>query len=265
MSNDISLDGRVAFVTGCGRDIGIGAGIARALATAGCAVVATDIEANRNGLEALCTRLNGDLGRDLVSFEICDVTSQASCVQAVENAARRHGGLDIVVNNAGAPQGADRADLTEVSEEAWNFILNVNLTGAYRVIRPALPFLRKSGRGRIISTASMAAIRSLPDRVAYAASKAGLLGMTVSLSGDVAGDGVTVNAVCPGAVDTGRDVVPVAGGPASGPVFAWSPLGRVGQASDIAGAVLFLASDLASFVTGQAIVVDGGLTTTIKP
>jgi 3-oxoacyl-[acyl-carrier protein] reductase len=258
-----SLQGRVAIVTGCGRPLGIGAAITGALASAGCRVVVTDIATQEEGLRKLCETINTDLGAQRVFHALCDVTSQASCSAAVKRCVDEQGGLDIVVNNAGAPQGADRGDLTNVPEEAWSFILDVNLTGAYRLIRSALPHLRRSGRGRIISISSVVAIRSLSDRVAYAASKAGLLGMTVSLAGDVAGDGITVNSVCPGSVDTGRDVVRPAG-VAVGPVYSWSPLGRVGEASDIAGTVLFLSSDLASYITGQAIVVDGGLSTVIK-
>lgn len=263
MFGDHALRDCGAFVTGCGRPVGIGVAIARALADAGCQVVITDIANSEVSLRDTCASLNAELQTERVSYEICDVTSQKSCATAVTRAAEGCGGLDIVVNNAGAPQGADRADLTDVPEDAWSSVLDVNLTGAYRVIKPALPWLRRSGRGRIISISSVTAIRSLADRVAYAASKAGLLGMTVSLAGDVAGDGITVNAICPGSVDTGRDVVRPADA-AGGPVYSWSPLGRVAQPRDIAGAVLFLASDAASYITGQAIVVDGGLSTVVR-
>ncbi|HWV55799.1 SDR family NAD(P)-dependent oxidoreductase [Pseudorhodoplanes sp.] len=263
MKKTDALDGCVAMVTGCGGKRGIGAAIVRALAADGAKVVATDIARNRDALAEVCAEINRELGEELVFPEVCDITSMDSCKAAVDSAVGRFGRLDILVNNAGAPQGADRADLSEVSEEAWTFVVDVNLNGAFRVTKHALPHLRASGRGRIISISSAAAIRSLFDRVAYAASKAGILGMTVSLAGDVADSGITVNAICPGSVDSGRDTVrPDAS--KSGPVYAWSPVGRVGVPADIAGLVKYLASDSASYLTGQAITIDGGLSTVLK-
>ncbi|MEQ3552743.1 SDR family NAD(P)-dependent oxidoreductase [Pseudonocardia nematodicida] len=258
-----SLGGRVAVVTGCGRSSGIGAAIAGELAAAGAQVVIADVPAAEPGLREVAAQL-AERTRGTVEPVTCDVTDEESCAALVRSAVERFGGLDVLVNNAGAPQAADRGDVTEVPLEAWSFVLDVNLTGAFRLVRAALPYLRSSASGRIVSISSVVAVRSLSDRVAYAASKAGLLGMTVSLAGDVAGDGVTVNAICPGSVDTGRDTVrPDAGG--SAPVYSWSPLGRVGRATDIAHAVGFLASDAASYITGQALVVDGGLSTVIRP
>jgi len=258
-----SLMGRTAIVTGGARARGIGAAVAQTLAQQGATVALTDIARCEDELAKTCAAINADLPEDRVFPVTADVTDTESCDAAIATAAALTGALDILVNNAGAPQGDDRKDLAEVTDEAWAFVLDVNLTGAFRMTRAALPHLRRSGRGRVISISSAAAIRSLSDRVAYAASKAGLLGMTTSLSGDVGADRVTVNAICPGSIDTGRDVVRPAD-TATGPVYSWTPLGRVGIAEDIANTVRFLASDEAAFITGQAIAVDGGLSTTIR-
>jgi len=258
-----TLTGRTAVVTGGARARGIGAAIARSLAQHGATVALTDIPRPQEELAKTCAAINADLPATRVHPVTADVTDSASCDEAIAVANELGGGLDILVNNAGAPQGDDRKDLTEVTDEAWQFVLDVNLTGAFRMTRAALPLLRASGRGRVVSIASAAAIHSLSDRVAYAASKAGIIGMTTSLSGDVGPDLVTVNAVCPGSVDTGRDVVRPKD-VSAGPVYSWTPLGRVGLAEDIANTVRFLVSDEAAFITGQAIVVDGGLSTTIR-
>jgi NAD(P)-dependent dehydrogenase (short-subunit alcohol dehydrogenase family) len=255
-----------AIVTGCGRSNGIGAGVARGLAAAGMAVAVTDLalgsDSPGDDLERLVAELvaGGASARPYRG----DVSSEADCERLVQEVVADFGSVAVLVNNAGAPHGADRAPITDVPLKAWQKQLDVNLTGTFLMIRAAISPMMERQYGRIINISSGAALTGTPQRAAYAASKAGIIGLTRSVAAEVSRHGITVNAVCPGAIATARAAA-TAGREHAGEVAAGmsaraaaTPVGRMGLPSDIAAAVTYLASPAASFVTGQVWSIDGG-------
>ncbi len=266
---------RVALITGCGKQDGMGQAIARTLAASGVTVVVTDLApagvANRGqestigaggwrGVESLVDDIRAAGGT--AHFSLGDIASETDAARMVAEAVEFGGRLDILVNNAAAPQGADRADVADVPVEVWDRLVDVNLRGTYLMCRASVPAMRANRYGRIVNIASMAGIDKLPFSTAYSASKAGVLGLTRSLAMDVGGWGITVNAVCPGIVWTSRGLLGVTD-PGEEQAMRERrgrqiPVGRVGEVDDIANAVAFFASEGAGYVTGQALPVDGG-------
>jgi NAD(P)-dependent dehydrogenase (short-subunit alcohol dehydrogenase family) len=248
---------RVAVVTGAGG--GIGSALCRRLARDGWTVGALDLDLPRASRGA--TVASGEGGR--AGFVRCDVTDPASAAEAVAKLEAELGRPSALVNNAGV-LGPAGTRLDEVSGADWARVLGVNLTGAWIVTKTLLPSLIASGAGRIVNICSGAALIGVPGLGAYAASKAALLSLTKTLALELAGDGVLVNAVCPGNVDTGmlgeierslRD----RGDPEPRTTLArYHALDRLGSPDDVAGAVSFLLSADAGFVTGSAILVEGG-------
>lgn len=251
--------GRAALVTGGGT--GIGLAIAEVLARAGAEVTVAGIDAEPLAAAAAALRGQGLAVRDAV----VDVADRPAVRALVQDVAGRAGRLDIVVANAGISAGPGptvpgRA-IEAGDDAAWDRVIAVNLTGAFATIQAAAPALRRSDAGRVLVTASTAALRGHP-RVgyAYAASKAALVGLVRQAAIDFASDGVVVNAIAPGPIRTefggGR-----LGDPAVGARFAAeSVLGRLGHPAELRGLALLLCSPSASYITGAVIPVDGGVT-----
>jgi 2-deoxy-D-gluconate 3-dehydrogenase len=250
MSKMFDLTGRVALVTG--GNGGIGLGMATGLAKAG----ATVMIAGRNGAknDAAVAGLRA-LGAKAESIAV-DVTEPASITAMVEETAKRLGRLDILVNNAGT-NIRNRPETYKL--EDWHSIINTNLTSGMLASQAAYPYLKAHGCGRVINNGSMLSIFGLPLHVAYGASKGGVVQMTKSTAVAWAADGITVNVILPGWIDT--DLTRKARQDMAGlndNVLARTPSKRWGMPADFEGVAAFLASDAAAFITGVAIPVDGG-------
>ena len=194
-----------------------------------------------------------------------DVSRSADADRMVAEALEHFGRLDVLVNNAAAPHGADRRLLWEVPEEAWDMVLGVNLKGVYLMSRAVIPHMLARRSGRIINMASVSGKRGTPRRGAYTASKFGVIGVTQVLAQELASHGITVNAICPGSVDTSRRESTsrreraLAESDPHAPVLSLPPTGRVARPDDIARLAVFFASDQSDHITGQAWNVDGGV------
>ncbi len=241
----ISLDGKVALVTGGTR--GIGLAIARTLLAAGARVALTGRDAARAG-EVAATLGDGAIGVG------CDVAQAAQVDAAVADVERRLGPVDILVNNAGLTR--DNI-LLRLTEEDWDTVLDANLKGAFHTTRAVLEGMMKRRAGRIINISSVVGLTGNKGQANYAASKAGLFGFTKSVAKEYASRNVLANCIAPGFIET--DMTGGLPEEARASLLQAIALGRLGRAEDIAGAVLFLASDLAGYVTGQVLVVDGGM------
>ena len=249
----LSLAGKTALVTGASS--GIGRGTARRLAEAGAAVLVLDI--NETGGMDTVRDIQGSGGE--AAFLHCDVRSGADCKHAVEEAVRRLGRIDILFNNAGV---AIRKTALELEESEWNLVLDVMLKGAYLLTRQVVPCMIQTGGGSIINAGSGWALKGGPQAVSYCAAKGGLWNMTRAMAIDFGKHKIRVNAVCPGDIDTpmlrsecaqlGEDETRFMEEAAARPIH------RVGTPEDVANAVLFLASDMSSWITGTHLVVDGG-------
>lgn len=242
------LDGRVAIVTGGTR--GIGRAISLQLAQAGARLIVNYLS-NDEAAEALVR----DLGEAAVILVKGDVGKVETAQRAVDEALARFGRLDILVNNAG--RTADNL-LIRMTEEEWDSVIDTNLRSIFLWTRAAVRPMLRQRYGRIISITSVDGLVGNAGQSNYSAAKAGAIGFTRSLSRELASRGITVNAVAPGFVKTG--LTSVLNEKQWAAILARIPMGRDGKAEEIAPAVLFLASEEASYLTGQVIAVDGGLT-----
>ncbi len=247
------LDNKIALVTGAA--MGIGAGIAERFVEAGAAVVVFDINAER--AHQTVQSLNRK-GRAIAI--IGDVSCEEDVQNAVARTVQEFGALDVLVNNAGFEYLAQVVDLTSAQ---WDRQLGVNLKGYFLFCKYAIPHLR-GRRGVIVNIASVHAFVSYEGYAAYDASKAGIIGLTRALALDHGREGIRVNAICPGYIDTPLMDKWLADLPdpetTMREVMRAHPLGRIGTPRDIAEAALFLASDAASFISGTSLVVDGAMT-----
>lgn len=248
------MDGHVALVTGASS--GIGRAAALAFAEHGAAVVVADL--NDQGGEATAGQIRDSGGRAV--FVHADMTDASQVDAMVERGVSTFGRLDHAFNNAGIE--GQPAPLTECTRENWDHTLAVNLTGVFLCLQAEIPAMRAGGGGSIVNCASIAGLNGFPGLAAYVASKHGVNGLTKAAALELAAEGIRVNSVCPGAIDTEM----VARVKAEQPelieqTIAAHPLGRLGLPEEIASTVVWLCSDAAGFVTGQAIAVDGGYTT----
>jgi 3-oxoacyl-[acyl-carrier protein] reductase len=245
MTVAIDLAGKTAFVTGSTR--GIGRAIAGALHRAGARVAIVGRELAR--AEAVAA----ELGERAVGVA-CNVGSAALVEAAVSAAEKALGPVDILVNNAGITR--DNL-LLRMSDAEWDEVLEANLKGAFHTTKAVLKGMMKRRSGRIINVASIIGITGNKGQANYAASKAGLIGFTKSVAKEYGSRGLLVNAVAPGFIET--DMTGALPEEARAAMLGGIVLGRFGRPEDVAGAVVFLASDLATYITGQVLVVDGGL------
>jgi 3-oxoacyl-[acyl-carrier protein] reductase len=249
------LDGRVALVTGAAS--GIGAATVRVFAEAGADVVVGWYAGDPHDVTP-ATRAVKSAGRRCVVVE-ADVAQKGAAERMVEAAVGELGRLDVVVANAAIAR--DVAS-TELDDERWQELLDIDLGGVFRCFRAALPHMMEAGWGRLLTTSSIAgAYQGWARHAHYTAAKAGLVGLVRSLAVEVGRHGITVNAVAPGVIETPQSQDPVNSlGPAGLREFATRvPVGRNGRPEDIAHTFLFLASEEASYLTGQVLLVDGGV------
>ncbi|MEO5800037.1 MAG: 3-oxoacyl-[acyl-carrier-protein] reductase [Gemmatimonadales bacterium] len=245
MSVAIDLTGRVAFVTGSTR--GIGRAIAATLHRAGAKVAI--IGRSRETAEKVAAEL-GDGARGFA----CDVTDPATVRSAITEAEAALGPIDILVNNAGLTK--DNL-LIRLSEADWDEVISANLKGAFVATQAVIKGMMKRRQGRIINISSIVGVTGNAGQANYAASKAGLIGFTKSVAKEYAGRGILANCVAPGFIET--DMTGALPEATRAALLESIPVKRLGAPGDVAGAVLFLASDLGGYVTGQVLVVDGGM------
>jgi NAD(P)-dependent dehydrogenase (short-subunit alcohol dehydrogenase family) len=247
------LDGKVAIVTGAAS--GIGRGISIRLAEMGAFVAVLDIDENKGGESVAVLEANGGAA----TFLKCDVRSAADCRRSVETVIQKEGKIDILCNCAGI---AIRKDVVELTEDEWDLALDVTLKGIYLLSHEVVPYMVGNGGGSIVNIGSGWSLKGGPRAASYCAAKGGTGNLTRAMAIDHGKNNIRVNCVCPGDVDTpmlrsecaqlGEDRDAFMRGAAD------RPLARVGTPEDIANAVLFLVSPMSSWITGAALVVDGG-------
>jgi NAD(P)-dependent dehydrogenase (short-subunit alcohol dehydrogenase family) len=252
----VKLDGKVALITGAAS--GLGLAVARQMGAFGARLVMLDWD--QKSLDAAAA----ELSRSVEVRSLCgDVSLEATATSAIELARSAFGRLDILFNNAGIDPLAARS-VVQTTVADWDRILDVNVKSAYLMSRAAIRLMREGGGGSIVNTASIAGLKPAGDETAYSVSKAAMVSLTGALALDFAADGIRANCVCPGYMemvmtDRRRDLTEEQQAARAAGAAARVPLGRQGTYEEVARAVLFLAGPDASYVTGAALVVDGGL------
>jgi NAD(P)-dependent dehydrogenase (short-subunit alcohol dehydrogenase family) len=244
------LDGKVAVISGAASPRGIGLATARLFAEHGARIAIVDLDAGAAADAA------AGLGAEHQGFA-CDVTSRASCERAARQALEAFGQVDVLINNAGITQPLK---IMEIGEREWDAVLDVNLRGVLNLSQALIPHMRQRRRGSIACMSSVSAQRGggIFGGPHYSAAKAGVLGLAKAMARELGPDGIRVNCVTPGLIQTD-----ITGGKLTdemrGEILKGIPLNRLGNASDVAGAFLFLASDLSAYITGAVIDVNGGM------
>lgn len=250
---NFDFKGKVAIVTGGA--MGIGEATARKLAALGASVAILDVDCDSGPKTSAAITQNGGI----CAFFGCNISLSQEVSQAVDAVVKKYGPIDVLVSNAGIQL---YGDAITTSEEEWDRLMGINLKGCFLAAKYSIPHM--SGRGgAIVIVGSVQSMTAISNSIAYVASKHGLLGLTRAMSLDYAQKGVRVNCVCPGAIDT--------------PMFRWAaalshdpekvietchrmhPVGRIGKPEEVADAIVYLASPMASFITGAALLVDGGM------
>jgi NAD(P)-dependent dehydrogenase (short-subunit alcohol dehydrogenase family) len=248
-------DGKVAIVTGGA--LGMGRATALAFAREGASVVVADVN------EAAGQRAVAEMPAGRGRLVTADVSRAADCQRVVAETVAAFGGVDVLFNNVGIQPPDSYLNVEQTPEELWDRIMDVNLKSYFLMAKYAIPEIRKRGGGAIVNNASVQGLQSMPGVPPYAASKGGVLSLTRQMAVEYARERIRVVAICPGTIDT--EMVRAAAAAEPGGVEAAlrrygesHPIGRIGTGQDIASAVLFLASEQASFITGEYLCVDGG-------
>lgn len=243
------LNGKIAIVTGASR--GIGKAIAQKLAARGATVII-----NYNGSEARALEVKASIEAEGGSADVyrCDVSDFSGCEAFIQHVIKTYGRIDILVNNAGITRDGL---LMKMSESDFDQVISTNLKGAFNTIRFASRQMLKQRSGRIINMASVVGISGNAGQANYAASKAGVIGLTKAAAKELASRGITVNAIAPGFIET--EMTAVLPDKVKESAVSQIPLGIFGQPEDVANAAAFLASDEARYITGQVLHVDGGM------
>lgn len=244
------MEGRVVLVTGAGS--GIGRACALEFASRGCRVVVTDVD-ERGGEETV--RMVGEAGSDAFFMRV-DVTKPADLQAAVQAAVERFGSLDYAVNNAGI--GGPSAPTGEYPEDGWRQVIDINLSGVFYGMRAQIPQMLKQGRGAVVNIASILGLVGFPNSPAYVAAKHGVLGLTKTAALEYSGQGIRINAVCPGFIETSMTKALREDEALHEMLVSKHATGRLGRAEEVAAAVAFLCCDESSFVSGSHLLVDGG-------
>lgn len=243
------LDGKIAVVTGASR--GIGKAIALKLASLGASVVV-----NYNGSEERALQVKAEIEEQGTKASVyqCDVSDFESCETFIQDVIKEYGRIDILVNNVGITKDGL---LMKISEEDFDKVLDTNLKGTFNTVRFVSRQMLKQKSGRIINMSSVVGVSGNAGQANYAASKAGVIGLTKSAARELASRGITVNAIAPGFIET--DMTEVLSDKVKEACVGQIPLGKFGKPEDVANLAAFLASDEAGYITGQVIHVDGGM------